>query len=394
MSAVAATAALVAREFRIDVWRAHGASAAEAAELLEYAASPLHASALEPRVFPLPDAPCIEHWRRYVDESDAAAVVRRVFVQLQFPIRAGASADPAYQTATRRGVRRAEPGAGCAVVCPDGLRVFLHPTAGGQVPVVVAAVREDFETLVRAIVHRNEPEPVPPSMGACMIVGYNNWERLDRLRAAFQAEHPEDLDGQLWAEAFREIVPRHELYQDRFMILSSGPYSSVPAEALGLDDEDWRAKSLRLRLEHECTHYVMRQAWGTMRKSLLDELVADYMGLVEAFGAFRADHFLRFMGLEEHPRFRAGGRLANYRGTPSLSDGAFRVLRSVAHAAAQNLAQGLTTRGPLDVVEKARNIMALTRVGLEALASPEARTLIRRAEDEARLFVLAPPRSA
>ncbi len=44
-------------------------------------------------------------------------------------------------------------------------------------------------------------------------------------------------------------------------------------------------------------HYVTRHALGTMRNSMLDELIADYVGIVSATGAYRGDWFLRFLGV-------------------------------------------------------------------------------------------------
>ncbi len=371
---------------RQALWRAHGASPEEAAELLAYAHSPLHETALARQSLPLPEPACVTAWERYVAEAEregAEAVLRRVLVQLRFPIAAGMSQDAAYQAATRRGQLPLEPGPGVSFARPDGLRLGLHGTPAGRVPVVIARERADFEALVRAVTRRNEPEAVPASMGACTIAGYNNWERVATLRRAFEAEHPEDWDGSGWAAAFRELIPMKDRYQDRFMLLSSGPYSATPATAMGLADDEWRAASVRLRLEHECTHYFMRQAFGAMRKSLLDELVADYMGLVEALGAFRLDAFLLFMGLESHPDYRAGGRLQNYCG--ELSPGALVVLRDVVVRAAGNLAEldPSRDRASFDVVDKARVIAALTRVGLEGLASAEAATHLAAASAEA-----------
>lgn len=365
--------------FREAVWRAHGADDAQAEELRAYAGSPVQDRPLDAGVVPLPEAPSVADWGRYAEQArseGAVDVLRQVFVQLRFPIEAGMSQTAAYQAATRRGQRPPHTQPEAVFEQPEGLRIFLHPTPAGRVPVVAAAARADFETLVRAVTRRNEPDEVLPSMGACMIAGYNNWERVAALRSAYQAEHPEDWSGTGWAAAFREIVPRKELYQDRFMLLSSGLYSATPAEALGLDPETWRAASVKLRLEHECTHFFMRQAFGAMRKSLLDELVADYMGLIEALGEFRLAAFLTFMGLESHPDYRPGGRFQNYTG--DLSEGAVVVLREVVVRAARGLARcdPARGRGPLTPLEKACLVTAVTRVGLEGLASPDADRLL------------------
>jgi hypothetical protein len=349
-----------------------------------YAASPLGDAPLPVRRYPLPDPPHVAAWQRYAaDVLGAAAALRRALVQLRFPIEAGMSQTPAYQAATRRGVLPGN-GDGLRLVRPDVLRVFLHATPAGRVPVVLAEAREDFEALVQALIARNEPQPVPATMGAAMIAGYNNWDRVREYRRAWEAEHPGAGEAE-WLEAFHDLVPQKHLYQDRFILLSAGPYSSTPASALGLDEAAWRKASVTIRLEHECTHYFMRQAFGSMRKSLLDELVADYMALVEAFGGYRAEYFLRFMGLESYPPYRAGGRLQNYRGSPPLSDGAYAVLPRVVKRAAQTLGRldPSEGRGPLAEADKARLITALTRVGLEGFASNEAAPLLAAALDEA-----------
>jgi hypothetical protein len=374
------------------VWRAHGAGPDEAAELLAYAASPLHSGPLPIARYPLPEAPCVAAWERYANEAadvGAAAVLRRVFVQLSFPIRAGMSRDPDYLAATRRGLLPSQNATVLSFARPEGLHILLHPTAVGRVAVVQAEAREDFETLVLALTRRNEAEVVPASMGACMVAGYVNWDRVAQRRRDFADEHPEDWSGEAWAAGFRELQAQKELYQDRFMLLSSGPYSSTPADAIGLPESAWRDASVRLRLEHECTHSFTRHALGSMRKSLLDELVADYMGMVEALGAFSAAHFLRFMGLEAYPRYREGGRLQNYRGSPPLSDAAMAILPAVVKAAAENLERLDPGDAPFDVRERARVILALMRVGLEGLAADDAPRLLAAACAEAAVATAA-----
>src|SRR6185295_247939 len=103
----------------------------------------------------------------------------------------------------------------------------------GRLPVLVAPHRPDFEALVRALSRRNEPSPVPRSQGACIVAGYVNWERVARLRAAFEAGEDTGLAGASWGEAYATLRDRRELYQDRFVLLSDGPYSGVPAEDMG-----------------------------------------------------------------------------------------------------------------------------------------------------------------
>lgn len=382
-------------KFRRAVWQAHGATSDEATALAAYAASTLHDRLPDPCRYPLADAPCVEAWERYAREADeegALAMLRRVFVQLRFPVAAGMSQDGDYLAATRYGRIPEDPAGVTGPRDAGGFRIFVHATPAGRVPVVLADAREDFEWLVQAVTHRNEPVAVPPAVGAWMIAGYNNWERIAERRRAFEAECPEDSGGQAWAAEFRALLPRKELYQDRFILLSSGGYSGVPASHMGLAEDAWRLASIQLRLEHECTHFFTRQALGTMRVSLLDELVADYCGMLSALGEFRAPLFLRFLGLEHGSHVRPGGRLASYRGVPPLPDGAFAVLPAVVRLAAEHLEDLDPSRrlgaGP-GLAAKARVIIALLRVGLEGLASSAAPSLLDAALDEAERRVLS-----
>lgn len=362
--------------FRAAVLRAHGAHGSEVDELLAYTRSafviPDGAAMLDD---PTPDEPFVAAWEQYAAEAEeigAAECLCRRLVQLRFPIAAGMSASAAYRAATRRGELDSFCcDGGLAFERPDELRTFVHPTAAGRVPVVVAGARADFVSLVQALVHRNEPVDVPGSMGACIVAGYNNWDRIAALRTRWMREHEVGRSRQLWAEELRRLVPMKELYQDSFILLSSGPYSAVPAYAMGLDEQEWLDLSHTIRLEHECAHYVTRRVLGSMRNSLLDELIADYMGIAAAAGRFRTDWFLRFMGLERFPHYRCGGRLENYRGEPPLSEGAFMVLASVVRAAAAQLEHfdSRRPRGSGGTERRGKMIVALAELGLERLAS-------------------------
>jgi hypothetical protein len=253
---------------------------------------------------------------------------------------------------------------------PERLRLFLHPTAAGRIPVLLAGSTPDFATLVRALTRRNEPVPIPPSMGACMVAGYNNWERVARLRRAWEAGTLPVAGADGWAAAFGVLRARAELYQDRFVVLSPGPYSGVPAGEMGMDADAWAATSVAIRLEHECAHYFTRRVLGSMRSNLLDELIADYVGVASAAGTFHAGWFLRFMGLEG-AGYHQGGRLQNYRGDPPLSDAAFAGLQALVRRAAASLEAADREHPGLCATAsgRARAILALAGLTLEEIAS-------------------------
>jgi hypothetical protein len=143
-------------------WSRHGATDDEAAELTAYSQSGFEASAFARELdCPLPDEPFVDAWEHYASDAGrigTAASLRRPFMQLRFPIAEGMSASPTYLSAVRRGVWTDDPAErGLAFARPEALRVFIHPTAAGRVPVIVAGAREDFVSLVQALTCRNEP---------------------------------------------------------------------------------------------------------------------------------------------------------------------------------------------------------------------------------------------
>lgn len=331
--------------FQADALAGFGASPEEVEELLRYNENVFDLSALGSGVeLPLPDEPFVavwEDWEKQARERGAFAVLSEHLPQLRFPIREGISGSEAYRAATLRGVPPGEipEATGLPLAHPELVEIVLHQSPAGRIPLVIARGREEFASLLRALARKNEPAPVPDAQGALMVSGYNNWTRIRTLGAEFQS-----------------LQAQKDLYQDRFILLSNGPYSAVPAADLGLADAEWREMSLVLRREHECVHYLTRRLFGSMRNNVLDEILADYAGITAAAGRFRAGWLLRFLS----------SRLDLYRGDPPLSDGAFRVLRALVEAAAENVERW---DGPGD---RTSRVLALASLRLEDLASPEA----------------------
>ena len=216
---------------------------------------------------------------------------------------------------------------------PERVELSVRPTIAGKLPVLVVGDRADFETLVQALSSRNEPVPIPPAMGACLVKGLNNWSRVAAYRTEWQAQHA-GADDAAWGAEFQRLVPRKELYQDRLVILSTGPYSAVPAADVGLPESVWLERSVAIRQEHELTHLFVHRVFGVMRTHVFDEIVADFVGLARAFGTYRPYLALRFFGLEAYPQDPA--RVAGWKWTlldPPLSEGAWAVVRTlVSHA--------------------------------------------------------------
>ncbi len=374
------------QSFRTDVLTYFGATAAQAEELLVYNKNVFNHNTLTyPIQFPLTPEPHVATWEEYAIAArvvGAFEVLKQRLVQFRFPIRSGISLTEAYRSATRRGVAvdgMAE-ATGLVLQQPEKLQLILHQSLAGTIPVLLTGNRKDFVSLVQALTMRNEPQPVPTSMGACIVSGFNNWDRIRQYRQQWEAENLANCSETSWAEEFQRLIPQKQLYQDKFIILSDGPYSNILASDIGVEESQWQHLSLTIRLEHECTHYFTRRLFNSMRNNILDELIADYRGIVAATGYYRADWFLRFLGLESFPNYREGGRLQNYRGQPPLSDGAFKILQRMVKAAAENLQRFHTeyTRKLSDTNIQPMIVMALTYLTLEELASKEANSLLQQ----------------
>ncbi len=345
-------------------------------ELMRYTRQTFVSSSFtQPVYFPLPDEPHIATWENYLDRAEEEGVFQTLcnhLVQFCFPIREGISQTEDYRAATRKGHATEAMGeaTGLKLEEPEGLELRIYQSLAGKVPVLKVSHKGDFQTIIQALSYKNEPLPVPASMGAAMISGINNWDRIRRLKANWQRTQP--LGS--WEQQFKQsVLPHTALYQDKLIVLSQAPYSNVPAETLQFDHEKWLQYSAEIRLEHECTHLFTLRYFGSMRNNMHDELLADYMGISRITGGFRSDWFLRFIGLEGYPRYREGGRLENYRGTPPLSPQAFEILQQIMVQAAQQVETFDRSLGPMQSLsDRSRRLLALCSLTLEQLAAANA----------------------
>ena len=146
----------------------------------------------------------------------------------------------------------------------------------------------------------------------------------------------------------------------RYIILSAKPYSNVPASELGLDEAEWSEKSMQIRFGHECTHYFTKQTYGITNNILHDEIMADFTGVYETFGLFKAEWFLRFMGLIGE----SGGRLIFY--TAELSDSGRKEVSEMLTEAAYGLERWSQT-GEFSAMTTGERIKNMCRMGLTGM---------------------------
>ena len=208
---------------------------------------------------------------------------------------------------------------------PDQVEIEMFSSFAGRIPIIYVRDPDDFENLVTSVAYKGiRPEGLETT-GASFVYG-----RLIRL-----------------------------------IILSAKPYSNVPAAELGIDEKEWLEKSKRLRRGHECTHFYTRQIYGITNNILHDEIMADFIGMTEAFGFFRAEWFLRFMGIIPG----SGKRLALY--TKGLSPRACSAVKELLTTAAKRL-EDWTHEDGFDRLTSAERIKYLCQKGLAGMAKDPA----------------------
>lgn len=178
-------------------------------------------------------------------------------------------------------------------------------TPAGEVRTVTLGNRCDFVTFLQIMGNRCVPVSVPDTQGAVFLDGVIN----------------------------REVpfMPK----KDALIVLSIAPYSGVPAEELGFGAEEWLAYSHTIRLYHECTHFICYRLHPGARDAVRDELTADAVGIIAAFGKYDRTMAERFLGIGDGRYI--GGRLENYTAQPeAILPAIDRMLTNIEQKAREN----------------------------------------------------------
>ncbi|MBF0240311.1 MAG: hypothetical protein HQM12_21610 [SAR324 cluster bacterium] len=325
---------MITREERAEILKKAGACPSEIEELLAYNTNYFQHQqpVLEYLRFPLEDELFVTDWKHYIHEAEqqgAFHMLQKKLVELQFPVQPGISMTSNYTARVRKGLPPPPDTHLPRLKSPEKLNVLLCQSLAGKIPFLITEDRADFETLIQSLAMKNEPVSIPLSLNAFMVSGYNNWDRFHKAEQQAQ----QNWNGQ--GSVFNAIAAEKKLYQDSFVICTFGSYSNVPSREMGFTDAEWQVASFVIRQEHECAHYILKRLFGITRNNILDELIADFMGICAYAGKYKAEWFLRFMGVDQFPVYRENGRLSNYRG--DLSDSAFAILQGLIVSASHNL---------------------------------------------------------
>lgn len=179
-------------------------------------------------------------------------------------------------------------------------------TPAGKAEVYFLCHRDSFERAVQSLAYRGECCPLPASMGAVTIWKMNNWRKIYAHKAEYLAAGNRD-----WNAEFHRFTKNTDLYKDTVILLSNGYYSAIPPEEAGFAEDEWLRYSRAIRTWHEIAHVVSRRLYPENRETIRDEVVADCIGLVAAFGTYDPRLARLFLGITENG-YRPGGRLENY----------------------------------------------------------------------------------
>jgi hypothetical protein len=370
-------------EYRKDILKKYGASDDDAGILLDYNENSFNFDNLNGiGKFPVESEPFSVTWKSYASESAGKCLfeyLKGKLIQFNFPVEEGISRKESYIDATLNGnpLSGAE-SPGLLLEKPADLKLLIHKTVSGEIPVLLPGNRNDFISIVRALNHKNEPVKIPGSMGASFVSGYNNWDRIRAYRTKWLEENPSGN----WDDEFGNIIPKKHLYQDKFIIVSDGPYSGVESGSLGLSEETWKDYSVKIRMEHESAHYFTKRCLLSIKTNLLDELIADYMGITAVLGRFDSRWFLFFLGLENFPEYRRGGRFENYIGKDVFTETAACIMRELVFDAADNLEKADALYPDRSPGSRCKFLLCLTHFTMEELASKNCLELFHYRMDE------------
>ncbi len=225
------------------------------------------------------------------------------YPQLLLPIRPGISLTDEYKNVVLKGKTASKY---IITFNNDEIIKYLCETPAGKAEIIHVPDREDFEHLYQALAYKCEPHLIPSSVGAVIINGVINWEKINHHKTQYLIQGNTD-----WKDEFKRFTSDRNNYCDSIILISSGPYSSIPAEKVYLSGTEWEVKSVIIRMYHELTHFVCRKLYPEKKDIIRDEIYADCIGLIAAFGTYDPLLAKVFLGIETEI-YRIGGRLEHY----------------------------------------------------------------------------------
>ena len=321
----------------------------------------------------------IEYWedlaKKITEDKLLFNELKKCYPQLNFPIELGIEEKQEYKDVVLKGkTENIKLPSALRLNDPKNITLKIGESIAGKIPILTVPDQEDFIKILQCLLYKNNPKPVPQSMGAVLINGLNNWQKIANLKSDWLANHTVDN----WSKEFYlNVLPSYSLYKDKLIIISTKPYSNVSAKQLGLNESLWLSYSISIREEHECTHLYTLKKFGIASNNLHDELIADYIGIVKTIGKYNKSWMFMFMGLENYPKYRQGARLENYVSDDKLSKDDFIKLIEIVKMAIENISIFDESVGKLQSnIDQMCRIDALCETSLEELSSTNGASLL------------------
>ena len=185
----------------------------------------------------------------------------------------------------------------------DSLQTVATPA--GKIDVLSICDRGDFEHCIRALAHRCENRDIPPTMGASIISGLINWEKIRKHKEEYVAGGGDD-----WSAEFARFTSDSRNYRDTIIVLSRGYYSALSPADAGFPEKEWLELSYTIRKYHELAHFVSQRLYPENKDAVRDEILADMNGIIAALGHFDAELESKLLGIRNGKYVH--GRLENY----------------------------------------------------------------------------------
>lgn len=325
------------------------------------------------------DEIAIKYWENIAGKSSTDSFLfdelKKCFPQLNFPIEIEIDKKEEYKDLVFKG-KTENLNLSTVLKLNDCKNITLNicESIAGKIPIITVPDQDDFVKILQCLLYKNNPIHIPKSMGAVLINGLNNWQKIAALKNHWLVNNTAENWGK---EFYMNVLPNYSLYKDKLIILSTKPYSNVAAKQLGLNESEWLSYSISIREQHECTHLYTLKKFGTASNNLHDELIADYIGIVKTIGTYNKSWMLQFMGLENYPEYRQGARLENYIADNNLSDEDFKHAVKMIKMAIENISIFDDTLGNLksDTDQMCR-IDALCETSLQELSSANGASLL------------------
>ena len=226
------------------------------------------------------------------------------YPQLSLGVIEGMSQSEEYRNIVRRGIMPEELSFPFELSGEEDEYTLRTPC--GEVNVLYLPDRSIFEYFIKVLAHRNEPVELPASMGASLISGINSWRKIYAHKEEYEKSGNTD-----WDEEFNRFISVKENYKDTVLIVSKGYYSALKPECIDMESDEWIDKSKTIRIYHEISHFISRRLFIENKEALRDEIVADAIGFIAAFGYYDKTLAEKVLGIE-NKELNRNGRLVNY----------------------------------------------------------------------------------